>query len=63
MDGLYERIARTLGWTVEQTHQFSWQMLREILRAKSPKLAYLLESEMKSNGGYTLPKKKKSERA
>jgi len=61
MDGLYERIANTLGWTVKQTHQFSWQTLREILRTKSPKLGYLLEIEMKSASGYTLPEKNKND--
>ena len=54
MDGLYERIANTLGWTVKQT-------LREILRTKSPKLGYLLEIEMKSASGYTLPEKNKND--
>jgi hypothetical protein len=36
---LHERVAKKLGWTVEQTKQFSLISLREIVRHVSPKLA------------------------
>lgn len=36
---LHDRIAETLGWSVEETRSFSLQSLRELVRAKNPKLA------------------------
>lgn len=37
---LRERIADTLGWSVKETEKFSFQMLREMVKDKSPKLAH-----------------------
>jgi hypothetical protein len=37
---LHERIAKVLGWLVEDTHKFSPRMLRELVKDKSPKLAH-----------------------
>lgn len=37
MTTLHERIAKRLGWTVEQTQSFSLQSLRELVRGY-PKL-------------------------
>lgn len=42
INGLRERIANVLGWTVEETNQFSLATLREMVREKSPKLAHLI---------------------
>lgn len=50
---LHERIANALGWTVEQTHQFSLQALREIVRNKDSKLAYLLSQEIRKGTSIT----------
>lgn len=36
---LHERIAAVLGWTVKETQGFSLQALREMVRAKDPRLA------------------------
>lgn len=41
-DCLHERIAEALGWTVSQTHSFSYQALRAMLRVDHPKLAHEL---------------------
>jgi hypothetical protein len=39
MDALYERIARALGWSVQECRSVSLQSLREMVRtAASPKL-------------------------
>lgn len=35
---LHERIARCLGWTVEETRSFSLATLRELIRLKDPAL-------------------------
>lgn len=45
---LHERIAAKLGWTVEETRGFSLATLREFVRVKSPKLAYLISLELES---------------
>jgi len=39
MSDLRGRIAKTLGWKVEDTHGFSFQSLRELVRPVSPELA------------------------
>jgi hypothetical protein len=40
MDGLHERIAKALGWTVEETRSFSLPALRDLVRPVSMKLAH-----------------------
>jgi hypothetical protein len=50
---LHERIAKCLGWTVEETKQFSLQTLREMVRTKSSKLTYFIDEEIRS-GRYLL---------
>jgi hypothetical protein len=37
---LHERIAKVLGWTVEEARSFSLPALREVVRPVSMKLAY-----------------------
>jgi hypothetical protein len=37
---LHERIAKVLGWTVEEAKSFSLPALREVVRPVSMKLAY-----------------------
>lgn len=37
---LHERIAKALGWTVEQAQSFSLPALRDLVRPVSPKLAH-----------------------
>jgi hypothetical protein len=37
---LHERIAKALGWTVEEARSFSLPALREVVRPVSMKLAY-----------------------
>lgn len=51
---LRERIAKTLGWTIEQTQQFSAQTLRELVRGKDDKLVTLISTEIR-NGSYIKP--------
>jgi hypothetical protein len=40
MESLHERIARALGWTVEETQGFSLLSLRDLVGPISPKLAH-----------------------
>jgi hypothetical protein len=37
---MHERIAKALGWTVEEARSFSLPALREVVRPVSMKLAY-----------------------
>jgi len=39
---LHERIAKALGWTVEEARSFSLPALREVVRPVSMKLAHEL---------------------
>ncbi len=48
---LHARIAEALGWTEDQTKQFSLQALRDLLRPTSPKLVAELDSAIRT-GGY-----------
>ena len=41
-DKVRDRVAKVLGWTPEEARQFSLQMLREMMRGKSWKLAHEL---------------------
>jgi hypothetical protein len=50
---MYERIARVLGWPVEETQQFSLQALRELVRPIDPKLTHELNQFIRS-GAYIL---------
>lgn len=45
---LHERIAKQLGWSVEETQRFSLSQLRELVRGKSAKLDYLIDQEIRS---------------
>lgn len=45
---LHERIAKTLGWTVEQARSFSLAALRDLVRPVSSKLASEIDSEIQS---------------
>lgn len=42
-EGLRERIAAALGWTLGEVGSFSAQTLREVVRPVSPKLAHELD--------------------
>ena len=46
---LHERIAKALGWTVEEARSFSLPALRELVRPVSMKLA--LEITLQIQGG------------
>lgn len=50
---LHERIARVLGWTVEQAQSFSLPTLRELVRPVSAKLAHEITLAMQN--GVTRP--------
>lgn len=50
---LHARIARCLGWPVEDTKQFPLQGLREMIREKSPKLAEEISTAIRS-GSYII---------
>jgi hypothetical protein len=54
-DKLRERIAEALGWSIDDTKRFSFQMLREIVRHHS-KLAH--EIDLAIRGGEYLLKKR-----
>jgi hypothetical protein len=46
---LHERIAAVLGWSLEETRQFSLQSLRELVRAKdAPDLVDEISREIQS---------------
>lgn len=45
---LRERIAKALGWTVEDTRSYSFYTLREIIRPVSPKLTHELDVMIRS---------------
>lgn len=45
---LHERIAEKLGWTVQETQSFSLAALREMVKDKSPKLAYFITEEIRT---------------
>lgn len=45
---LRERIAHALNWPVEQTYQFSFQSLRELVRPVDPALAEEMSEEIRS---------------
>lgn len=49
---LRERVAKCLGWTVEDTKGFSDMMLREVVRPKSSKLAYFISEEIRTGRGW-----------
>jgi hypothetical protein len=48
MTPLHERIARALGWTVEQTQSFSLAALRELVRPVNAKLAAECDTVIRS---------------
>lgn len=45
---LRERVAEKLGWSVKDTEKFSFQMLREMVKDKSPKLAHEISVAIRS---------------
>lgn len=51
---LHSRIAEALGWTVQETQQFSFQSLREIVRPVSPKLVHELDERIRSGRHITM---------
>ena len=52
-DILVERIGDALGFTIDQVRQFSYPMLREILRLKHPDLAHEIHLIMHSPEYFT----------
>ena len=52
-----EAIAKALGWTVEETRQFSWQALRDLVRPVNPALAKDMSADIKS-GRYIVGERK-----
>ncbi len=48
---LHERIAKALGWTVAEAQSFSFQALREMVRAVDPALTAELDAAIRS-GSY-----------
>lgn len=48
---MHERIAKALGWTVEQTHGFSLAALRDLVRPVDPALADEISRQIQS-GSY-----------
>ena len=51
-ESLHKRAAEVLGWTVEQTQQFSLPSLRDLVRSKNSKLAYEITQYMGSADSY-----------
>ena len=51
---LHARIAGALGWTIEETRQFSLVALRDLVRPVDPKLADEI-SEVVQSGRVILP--------
>jgi hypothetical protein len=45
---LHERIAKTLGWSVQDTQSCSLPTLRELVRPVSPPLAYEISQVIQS---------------
>lgn len=50
-DGLHERIATALGWTVDDVRSMSLQTLRDVVRPVSAKLAHEITNAIQS-GSY-----------
>lgn len=48
MSNLHERIAKALGWEVEEVRTMSFQTLRELVRPVSDKLAHEITQEIES---------------
>jgi hypothetical protein len=53
---LYERIAKALGWTIEQAQSFSLPALRDLVRPVSPELAYEISASMQHGSHVTRPR-------
>lgn len=47
-EGLTARIAEILGWSEKDVRSFSYAMLRELVKSKSPKLAAELTRRIQS---------------
>lgn len=60
---LYERIAKALGWSIEETQSFSLQSLRELVRPSHPKLAYVIDDYIRSDESYITGRRRKPGRA
>lgn len=47
---LHERVARALGWSLQETQSFSLAALRELVREVNPKLAHELDHVIRTGG-------------
>lgn len=63
MPSLHDRIARELGWSVEDTQSYSLRSLRDVVRSSNPALAKEIERQIQSTEKTVRGKKRSDSRS